>query len=220
MTVLAAVVGCNLIATHPKATRPPAGAIVLFDGTDFSQWESEHGGPAPWRLANGTMEVVPGKEDVITIQNFQDFKLHVEFNVPKEPKSEKGQSHGNSGIYIQRRYEAQILDSYGQEPKYDGCGAIYRTKPPDKNVCKRPGVWQTYDITFHAARFTGEGENPKKLKNARITVFHNGVLIHDDFEIPDKTGRGRPEGPQPAPIQLQDHGSRVRFRNIWLVPLN
>jgi len=199
---------------------PPAGAIVLFDGRDFSQWESEHAGPAPWRLVNGTMEVVPGTEDVITKENFRDFKLHVEFNIPKKPKPEKGQSRGNSGIYIQRRYEVQILDSYGQEPKYDGCGAIYRTKPPDKNVCKRPGVWQTYDITFHAARFAGEGENITKLKNARITVIHNGTLIHDDFEIPDKTGRGRPEGPKPGPIQLQDHGSKVKFRNIWLVPLN
>jgi len=199
---------------------PPAGAIVLFDGRDFSQWESEHAGPAPWRLVNGTMQVVPGKEDIITKQNFRDFKLHVEFNIPKKPKPEKGQSRGNSGIYIQRRYEVQILDSYGQEPEYDGCGAIYRTKPPDRNVCKRPGVWQTYDITFHTARFAGEGENLTKLKNARITVIHNGVLIHDDFEIPDKTGRGRPEGPKPGPIQLQDHESRVRFRTIWLVPRN
>jgi len=132
----------------------------------------------------------------------------------------RGQGRGNSGIYIQQRYELQILDSFGLEPKNNECGSIYTFKAPDRNVCKQPGEWQTYDILFHAARYAGEGENAKKIQNARITVFQNGVLIHDDVEVPRKTGAGQPEGPKSAPILLQDHGNAVSFRDVWIVPLN
>lgn len=217
---LAATSGCNRIMTRTNTSVPPANAIVLFDGTDFSHWRGEDGQAVPWRLINGAMEVVPGKGGIITKQKFQDFKLHLEFKIPPPPQRKEGQSHGNSGVYIQRRYEVQILDSYGQEPKNTGCGALYKTRPPDRNLCKRPGEWQSYDITFRAAGFEGRGKNLKKLKNARISVIHNGVLIHDDVEIPNKTGKGRPEGPEPGPVLLQDHESTVQFRNIWIVPLN
>jgi hypothetical protein len=114
----------------------------------------------------------------------------------------------------------QILDSYGLKPGNNDCGAIYKIKAPDRNVCKKPGQWQSYDITFHAPRFEKKGKDFKKIENARITVLHNGVLIHDDVKIPKKTGGGRPEGPKPGPILLQDHGNKVRFRNIRIIALN
>jgi hypothetical protein len=136
------------------------------------------------------------------------------------PPDVKGQGRGNSGIYIQQRYELQILDSYGLEPKNNECGAVYTFKAPDKNVCKKPGEWQTYDILFHAARYEDKDGKPEKVQNARITVFQNGVLIHDNVEVPRKTGAGQPEGPKPLPILLQEHGNEVSFRNVWIVPLD
>jgi hypothetical protein len=198
---------------------PGVNKIVLFDGKDFSQWTHEDGKPVRWEVEDGTMKVVPKTGGIVTKQNFQDFKLHVEFKIPQMPPGVKGQGRGNSGVYLQRRYEVQILDSYGLEPTKDGCGSLYKQKAPDKNVCKQPGEWQSYDITFRAARFKGAGENLKKVENARITVLHNGVLIHDNVELPDKTGAGRPEGPEPGPILLQEHGNEVWFRNIWIAPL-
>jgi hypothetical protein len=193
--------------------------IILFDGKDFSQWTHEDGKPVQWEIADSAMKIVPKTGGIITKQNFQDFKLHIEFKIPQLPSDVKGQGRGNSGVYLQRRYEVQILDSSGQEPTNNGCGSLYKFKAPDKNVCKHPGEWQSYDITFRSARFEGEGENPKKVENARISVSHNGVLIHNNVELQNKTGAGRPEGPEPAPILLQEHGNEVWFRNIWIVPL-
>ena len=109
----------------------------------------------------------------------------------------------------------QILDSFGLEPKNNECASLYRLRAPDKNVCRMPGQWQSYDRIFHAAKFDG---NTKK-ENARITLWHNGVLVHDDVALKNKTGAGRPEGPNPGPILLQDHGNELCFRNIWVVPL-
>jgi hypothetical protein len=196
-----------------QAERPP-GAVVLFDGKDTSAWTHEGGKPCAWPVVDGAMEV--GKGNIVTQEAYQDFKLHVEFRVPQAPPEVKGQGRGNSGVYIQRRYEVQILDSFGiQPPAFNDCGALYRQRAPDSNVCKKPGEWQTYDITFRGARFDAAA---KKIANARITVVHNGVTIHKDVEIQDKTGAGKPEGPEPGPILLQDHGSKVRFRNIWIVP--
>lgn len=217
--ILVVVAGCNQMKMQAGTSVFPEGAIVLFDGMDFSHWTDKNGNPVKWELVNGVMKVVPWSGSIITKQKFQDFKLHVEFNVPQMPPGKKGQKRGNSGVYLQRRYEVQILDSYGLEPMNDGCGALYKTRPPDENACKKPGEWQTYDITFHAPKFQGEGESIKKVKNARITVIHNGVLIHNNVEIPNKTGKGRPEGPEPEPILLQDHKDPVQFRNIWIVPL-
>jgi len=218
--LLANIVGCKERKQQASVSMVTGGAILLFDGTDLSQWADQKGNPARWKIIDDAMEVAPQKGSIMTKQNFRDFKLHVEFNVPEKPYGTKHQDRGNSGVYIQRRYEVQILDSFGVQSGNNDCGAIYKFKAPDKNVCRKPGQWQSYDITFHSPRFKKQGKDIKKIKNARITVLHNGVLIHDDVEIPNKTGAGLPEGPQPGPILLQDHGDKVRFRNIWVVPLS
>ncbi len=206
----------------------PENAMILFDGTDFSHWAHANGQPVKWQIVDGAMrdpalreaKIVPGSGSIVTKRQFRDFKLHVEFKTPQLPANVKGQARGNSGVYLQRRYEIQILDSFGLPPKDNECGSLYTVKAPDKNVCKQPGEWQSYDITFHAARFEGQGKNAKKVKNARITMWQNGVLIHDDVEIPNKTGAGQPESPEPGSIMLQEHGSEVMFRNIQIVPLD
>lgn len=208
-------------AEPPKVTLEKASkadAIVLFDGSGFSHWT--HGKDVRWEIVGDAMKTVPKAGSIVTKQKFQDFKLHVEFMLPEVPSGAKGQGGGNSGVYLQRRYEVQILDSYGREPANNSCGSLYRVRKPDKNACKKRGEWQSYDITFHAARFDGEGENARKVKNARVTVEHNGILIHDDVELPNKTGSGQREGPEPGAILLQDHGSEVWFRNIRIVPLD
>jgi len=197
----------------------PANASVLFDGRDFSQWQNQDGQPIKWQIVGDAMKIIPGTGSIQSKRAFEDFRMHIEFKIPQLPAELKGQERGNSGVYIQRRYEVQILDSYGLEPGSGECGALYRAKAPDRNVCEKPGEWQGFDIIFRAARFEGQGENAKKIQNARITVFHNGVLIHDNVEIQNKTGAGRPEGPEPGPILLQEHGSEVCLRNIWVVPL-
>ena len=143
------------------------------------------------------MQVVPKTGSIMTKRDLRDFILHAEFKTPQMPEEVKGQGRGNSGIYIQRRYELQILDSYGLEPKNNECGSIYTFKAPDKNACKKPGEWQTYDILFRAARWADKDGKPEKVQNARITVFQNGVLIHDNVEVPRKTGAGQQEGPKP-----------------------
>ncbi|MEJ2649664.1 MAG: PmoA family protein [Sedimentisphaerales bacterium] len=188
--------------------------IVLFDGSDFSQWVAERNGPVRWEIEDGTMRVVPRTGGIMTKDNYRDFKMHLEFKLPELAPNVRGQARANSGVYIQRRYEVQILDSYGLEPQNNDCGAIYQFKAPDKNACAKPEEWQTYDITFQAARYEGD----RKIENARITVVQNGILIHDDVEVPNKTGAGRPEGPDPAPILLQEHSNTVWFRNIWIEP--
>src|SRR5262249_22625412 len=137
----------------------------------------------------------------------------VEFRLPFRPAS-RGQSRGNSGVYIQRRYEIQILDSFGLDPKHDDCGSIYEQTAPAVNMCLPPLSWQTYDIDFTAA---GVDESGKKTASARVTVVHNGVTIHDNAEIKGTTGLGRKEEDKPAPLYLQNHGNPVYFRNIWLV---
>jgi hypothetical protein len=198
-----------------KATfNRPANAVTLFDGTDLAQWQRDGGGQIKWQVADGAMQVTPGSGSIVTKQPYRDFMLHVEFMTPDMPQA-RGQARGNSGVYIQKRYEVQILDSYGLESRKNDCGAIYQLKAPDQNACKKPNEWQSYDILFRAARFEG----PKKVADARITVYQNGVLIHDDVAIPNKTGAGQAEGPEPGPILLQDHGNEVGFRNIWIVPL-
>ncbi len=208
----------NDYAHPPKvevATVESSDVIMLFGGTDFVHWTAGDGKKIGWKLADGTMKIAPKSGSIMTKRDFRDFKMHVEFKTPQMSPNVKGQGRGNSGIYIQRRYELQILDSYGLKPKNNDCGSLYKFKAPDKNACRLPGRWQSYDIIFHAARFDGN----RKTDKARITVWHNGVLIHDDVRLDNKTGAGRPEGPEPGPILLQDHGNEVSFRNIWIVPL-
>jgi hypothetical protein len=200
--------------------RKPASAITLFDGKDFSQWQKQGGGEIGWKIADGEMQIVPKSGSIMTRRDVKDFMLHAEFKTPVLPADVRGQGRGNSGIYIQQRYELQILDSFGLEPKNNECGSIYTFKAPDRNVCAQPGEWQSYDILFRAARYGQKDGQPAKVQNARVTVFQNGVLIHDDVEVPRKTGAGQPEGPEPRPILLQDHDNAVSFRNIWMVPLD
>ncbi len=206
------VVWCN---DNSDVSGRPADVNVLFDGKDFSQWIGEDGNSVKWQVVDGAMKVVPGSGSIVTKENYQDFRLHVGFNIPDSPTGAEGQARGNSGIYIQKRYEVQILDSSGIQPGTGECGAIYKTRAPDKNVCRKSGEWQSFDIFFRAPRW----QNGKKVENARITVLQNGVVIHNNVDIPNKTGAGQTEGPQPGPIKLQDHGAAVRFRNIWIVPL-
>ncbi len=200
-----------------ESSRPEQVTVL---SKDFSQWQREGGGDIQWKIADGVMQSVPKAGSIMTKRDYTDFMMHAEFKTPQMPDNVKGQGRGNSGIYIQRRYELQILDSYGLEPKNNECGSIYTFKAPDKNVCKKPGEWQTYDILFRAARWADKDGKPVKTQNARITVFQNGVLVHDNVEVPRKTGAGQVEGPKPLPILLQEHGNEVSFRNIWIVPLD
>jgi hypothetical protein len=190
-------------------TEKPANAVVLFDGTDASHWSPQ------WPVKDGAM--TSEKADSATKEKFTDYKLHLEFNEPKLGPEFKGQDRGNSGVYQQGRYELQVLDSYNNETYLDGsCGAIYKVKAPLKNMAKPPGEWQTYDITFHAAKY----KDGKKVANAHITVYWNGELVQDNTEIPGPTGGGEKEEDTPGPIRLQYHHHSVQFKNIWIVPLD
>ena len=187
----------------------PAGAERLFDGNSFDAWRpsKRNAKQVGWKIDKGTMVVVPGTGSIETRKAYGDFRLHLEFMIPKGAKQQ-----GNSGVYLQRRYEVQILDGFGKRLAPGDCGGIYRRKAADANVCRRPGEWQSYDIWFRQPRW----KDSQKTANARITVIHNGVTIHDDVEIPGKTGAGKQEAPGGAPLLLQDHGARVRFRNVWI----
>ena len=183
--------------------KPPAGAVVLFDGSTAEHFQ---GG----RLTEDKLLMA----GVTSKQRFQNLTLHVEFMTPYQP-DDRGQARGNSGCYLQGRYEVQILDSFGLDGKNNECGGLYSIKDPDQNMCFPPLTWQTYDIDYTAATYDDSG---KKTKNGRMTVRHNGVVIHDNVELPkDTTAAPVKEGPEPGPIYIQDHGNPVRFRNIWLV---
>ncbi|MDQ7910580.1 DUF1080 domain-containing protein [Phytohabitans sp. ZYX-F-186] len=198
------------------SVRAPGERIVLFDGGDLSQWQHTDGRTASWpRLPDGVMQVRGG--DLRTKQAFGDFRLHVEFKVPLLPPEVTGQDRGNSGVYLQERYEIQVLDSYG-DPTLDNneAGAIYLQKPPDVNAATPPETWQTYDIEYRAARYGSDGT---KTENARVTVVWNGVVVHDDVAITGPTGGSIPEGPATGSIRLQDHGNAVQYRDIWIEPL-
>jgi len=200
-----------------EGTKPPKDAVMLFDGKDFSKWTKTNGkDEVKWTLRDGgVMEGVKGHGDIMTKEKFAgSFTLHVEFRVPYEPGA-AGQGRGNSGVYVQGRYEVQVLDSYGLKPGKNDCGAIYEVAAPKTNECKAPTVWQTYDIEFTAPKF----ENGKKTEPAKMTVHHNGVKIHDAVEIPvDNTRSGLGgNASTPGPIMLQDHGHPVQFRNVWLL---
>jgi hypothetical protein len=181
---------------------PPKDAVVLFDGRHTN------------RLA-GAAVTADGllKEGAVTKEAFSDYFLHAEFQLSYMPYA-RGQGRSNSGIYLQRRYEIQILDSFGLEGEANECGGIYRFRRPEINMCLSPLIWQTYDIDFRSPHF---GEGGTKIENARVTVWQNGYPVQNNVELLDKTGHGEPETPQVLPILLQKHGNPVRFRNIWLV---
>lgn len=183
--------------------KPPEGAVVLFDGQGTEAWQNG-------RVVNGAALSAGAKSK----QLFGDFTLHLEFQTPFAPRV-SGQDRGNSGVYLQGRYEVQILDSFGLPEKNNECGAIYEVAAPKVNMSSPPLTWQTFDIEFTAARFD---PGKKKLADAVVTVKHNGVVVHDRVKIPKPTGLSEiAEDGAPGPIALQDHGNPVIFRNIWLV---
>jgi len=198
-----------------KLTVTPAKRTMLFDGKNLDAWESASGGPATWPVSGGSMESAGG--DIRTKETFGDFRMHAEWYQPNYPPEQTGQARGNSGVYLQERYEIQVLESFGvTPPKTNDAGAIYTKKAPDVNAATAPGTWQTYDIRFRAARYDSAGV---KIADARVSLWWNGKLVHDDVAIDGKTGAGRPEDPAPAPIRLQDHGDpgdNPRFRTVWV----
>ena len=213
----AAATGTTKGVIDISKTDRPADAIVLV-GPDAHQLVPERGDDTKWTFADGILTASPMWDSLITKDNYADFRMHVEFNVNENKEAKDREADGNSGIYIQLRYEVQIHNSHAiPEAEYTASygGSIYRQKKPDRLVGKPPGEWQTYDIAFRAARFL----DGKKTENARITVYQNGQLIHDDYPITGKTGAGEKEGPEPRPIKLQGHHNPVRFRNVWIQKL-
>ena len=199
------------------STERPAAAVQLV-GKQGHDLIPEKGKKSNWVFKDGVLTAPKAWDSLVTKKAYQDFRMHLEFNV-NEIKGVDAEKNGNSGVYIQQRYEVQILNSHGVPPKeYKAsyCASLYRLKKPDRIACKKPGEWQSFDIVFRAARFDGE----KKTDNARITVYHNKQLVHDDFVIPRKTGAGQKEGPDPKPIKLQGHNNPVRFRNVWIQELD
>jgi 3-keto-disaccharide hydrolase len=195
-----------------EGMKPPEGAIVMFDGKDLSQWtKMDEKTPASWVVEGGYMQVKGG--DIVSKAKFAGpHTIHVEFFLPFMPRA-RGQGRANSGVYIQNRYEVQVLDSFGLKGLDNEAGAIYSQTAPKVNMCYPPLQWQTYDIDFTPAKFA----DGKKSANARVTVKHNGVAVLEDVEIKGPTGGGKPEDETGQGIRLQDHGNPMRFRNIWAV---
>lgn len=198
----------------------PSDAVVLFDGKDLSKWVDKDGKPAPWKVEDGYMEVVAKTGNISTRDAFGDCQLHVEFSEPT-PAHGESQERGNSGVFLMSTYEIQVLDSYENKTYADGqAAAVYGQYPPLVNAARPPGQWQTYDIFFHGPRFA----NGKLKSPARVTVLHNGVLVQDNVQLTGPTQHGeRPPykaGPDKMPLQLQDHGDPVRYRNIWIRELH
>jgi len=185
-----------------EGAKPPKEALVLYDGTSTNAWQNPHLDKRNL-IAAGTK----------TVKTFKNYTLHAEFILPFVPKG-RGQARGNSGVYMQDRYEVQVLDSFGLKGLNNECAGIYSQIAPSMNMCYPPLTWQTYDIDFQMARFDTSG---KKVKDAVISVRHNGITVHDKTAIAKPTGGGKPEDPTGGPIQLQGHGNPVYFRNIWIV---
>ncbi|NQV29056.1 MAG: DUF1080 domain-containing protein [Rhodopirellula sp.] len=200
-----------IIGDLPKVVRKsptlgkkaPENAVVLFDGSTADHFNNG-------RMTDDKLLM----EGVTSKELFGSFKMHLEFRLPFQPH-DRGQGRGNSGCYMQGRYETQILDSFGLEGKHNECGGVYTISDPAVNMCFPPLTWQTYDVDYTEATYDDDG---KKVKNARMTVLHNGVKVHDKLEL-DHATTAHPvkEGPEPGPIYLQNHGNPVRYRNIWVV---
>ena len=199
---------------------------VLFDGADLSKWEPEEPGGELWPVEDGALEVLPlgnvGDNDLRTQEVYRDFWLHVEFNVPASPEDTDEQERGNSGIYLQGRYEIQVLDSYGRTLEGENdVGAVYGVSDASTNASLPAGEWQRYDILFTAPRYKDDASGDKtKIEDARVSVRLNGTLIQNDVQIPNSTRLGNPEGSEVGPVVLQAHRDRVRYRNLWLQPLD
>lgn len=209
----------KVVVTKPiRSPKAPRGAKILFDGKDALAWQHDANRPAEWTVADGVLEVKPGSGNILTKENFGDYLLHIEFNIPLLA-DKHSQERGNSGVYQHGQYEIQVLDSFHNETyAHGGCAAIYGQKDPDVNAAKPPEEWQSYDITFRAARLDSVN---KVMELPRITVYWNGIRVHNNVEItigPTTASLGGPET-KTGPIMLQDHGWKVRYRNIWIKPL-
>lgn len=208
--------------TDPTEPTTPTERIVLFDGSSTDAFVPRTASGQMWPIVGGALEVLPGgavgANDLQTVQSFQDFKLHVEFKVPKTPAGTPEQGRGNSGIYLQGRYEVQILDSYQRALSgANDCAALYGVANASKNRSKPAGSWQGYTIYFKAPRFSANGT---KLSPAKVTVYWNGALVHNARAVYKPTTLGDPEGTTGVgPIRLQDHRHKVQYRNIWIEPL-
>ena len=206
----------RVVTPGATAADPPSDSVVLFDGSDLSNWQGR-GGDAQWKVENGYMEVVRGTGDIQTRDQFGDIQLHLEFACPAEVKGDS-QGRGNSGVFLNGRYEVQVLDGYDNPTYADGTtGAIYGQYPPLVNANRKPGEWQTYDIVFTGPRWDSE----RLVRPANITVLFNGVLVQNHAAAHGPTGHrnlANYNNPHPAegPLRLQDHGDPVRFRNIWI----
>ncbi|MGB0643504.1 MAG: DUF7133 domain-containing protein, partial [Akkermansiaceae bacterium] len=192
----------------------PADAVQLVGERGHMLVPESKKVKSQWVFDEGVLTASPKWDSLVTPDVYSDFRMHVEFNVNRVPDVD-AEKNGNSGIYIQKRYELQILNSHGvseEDYKASYAGSLYRQKKPDQLVSKPAGEWQSYDIVFRAARFKGG----KRVENARISVQQNGVLIHDDYALTNKTGAGQKEGPAPGPIKFQGHHNPVKFRNCWI----
>lgn len=214
------VVDPGTASTPELPGRPPSDAVILFDGKDLSKWIGKDGKPAQWKVEGGYMEVAAKTGNISTRDSFGDCQLHVEFAEPT-PAVGESQERGNSGVFLMGLYEIQVLDSYDNKTYADGqAAAMYGQYPPLVNASRPPGQWQTYDVVFHGPRFSAD----KLLRPARVTVLHNGVLVQDNVELTGPTAHNErpPYKPTPdkLPLQLQDHGNPVRYRNIWIRELH
>ncbi len=205
-------------STQAQVGAPPSDAVMLFDGSDLSGWQAKTGGDAGWKVESGYMEVVPGTGNIQTKAKFGDCQLHLEWAAPSVVKGDS-QGRGNSGVFMMGSYEIQVLDCYDNPTYADGTtGAIYGQYPPLVNPCRRPGEWQVYDIVWEAPQFDGD----QLVKPAFVTVMLNGIVLHNRKELMGSTSHRvlttyEPHGD--GPLELQDHGDLVRFRNIWYRPL-
>lgn len=199
-----------------QGNQPPSDAIILFDGSNLDKWKSVNGGPAPWKIVDGVLVVKTGSGNIQTKQEFTDFQLHIEWMIPTSIEGE-GQEHGNSGIFLQGRYEIQVLGSYDNKTYVNGMAAsVYKQSIPLVNATLPAGTWQTYDIIYTAPRFNEDGSLKSK---ARVTVLLNGVVVQNNFKIEGKTlyiGEPYYEAHGAAPLMLQDHNNPVHYRNIWI----
>ena len=212
----------TVVTPGDSPTAPPSDAIVLFNGKDLTGWTDRKGKPSKWAVKDGSLESVKKAGYIFTTEKFGDCQLHIEFASPEKAKG-NGQGRGNSGVYLMGIYEVQVLDSFDNPTYADGsAGSLYGQHPPLVNASRGPGKWQRYDIVFRRPRFDKDGQLTRR---ASQTVFHNGVLIQDKSEYfgPSEWiqhGKYNSKAPTEDRLALQDHGNPVKFRNIWIRPLN